>query len=122
MSRTRKPFVRPWPLRMGEYMDKILNKLTEIETAAGRIMDSVDADKKLLDQKYQKLQDEFDRQVDAETEARLLALKEDLSRDREEHLKGIRDAAKEELAHLDQLYQTGHEQLVDQLMQDILKV
>lgn len=59
-------------------MQTVIQKLSEIETAATRIMDDAAAKKKQMDQKYQDDCDAFDRKLDEETSKRLEELRKSL--------------------------------------------
>ena len=48
-------------------MDSILNKLTEIESAAVSIVQHAEAEKSILDEKYDEKRRQFDLELEAET-------------------------------------------------------
>ena len=50
-------------------MDEVLNKLSAIETAASRIMEGAELQKKALDQQQEARIAGFDRQMEAEAES-----------------------------------------------------
>lgn len=51
-------------------MDSILNKLTEIESAAVSIVQHAEAEKSILDEKYDEKRRQFDLELEAETKSR----------------------------------------------------
>ena len=61
-------------------MDEILSKLSEIETAASRIREGAELQKKALDQQQEDRISKFDRQVEAEAEQEVEKLRKELSR------------------------------------------
>lgn len=51
-------------------MDSILNKLTEIESAAVSIVQHAEAEKSILDEKYDEKRRQFDLELESETKSR----------------------------------------------------
>ena len=52
-------------------MDSILNKLTEIESAAVSIVQHAEAEKSILDEKYDEKRRQFDLELEAETKKQI---------------------------------------------------
>jgi len=102
-------------------MDTILDKLTAIETAAGRIMDAAEKDKKELEADYKKKQAEFDAKVDADTDSRLKELENQLAEERNSHLAVLRQEADSRLARLDKIYSQDHAKLTEHIFRQITK-
>lgn len=103
-------------------MDTILDKLTAIETAAGRIMDAAENDKQELEAEYKKKHAAFDAKVDAETESRLKDLENQLAEERNSHLAVLRREADQRLARLDKIYKEDHTRLTEQIFRRITEV
>ena len=55
-------------------MDSILNKLTEIESAAVSIVQHAEAEKSILDEKYDEKRRQFDLELEAETKKQIQAI------------------------------------------------
>lgn len=49
-------------------MDSIINKLTEIESAASAIVQHAEAEKSALDEKFDKKRMDFDKELEADTQ------------------------------------------------------
>ena len=63
-------------------MDSILNKLTEIESAAVSIVQHAEAEKSILDEKYDEKRRQFDLELEAETKKQIQAIQDDLQKKR----------------------------------------
>ena len=62
-------------------MDSIINKLTEIEDAATAIVAHAEDQKAVLDSEYDKKRRDFDAALEADTQARIQAIREQLEKD-----------------------------------------
>ena len=67
-------------------MDMIVNRLSEIELAASRIMEAAALEKKDLEQQSQENIKAFDAKIDQETKEKLQKLKENLDAQMEQEL------------------------------------
>ena len=61
-------------------MDSILNKLTEIESAAVSIVQHAEAEKAILDEKYDEKRRQFDLELESETKKQIQAIQDDLQK------------------------------------------
>ena len=61
-------------------MDSILNKLTEIESAAVSIVQHAEAEKSILDEKYDEKRRQFDLELESETKKQIQAIQDDLQK------------------------------------------
>ena len=52
-------------------MDSIINKLTEIESAASAIVQHAEAEKSALDEKFDKKRMDFDKELEADTQRQI---------------------------------------------------
>ena len=52
-------------------MDSIINKLTEIESAASAIVQHAEAEKSVLDEKFDKKRMDFDKELEADTKRQI---------------------------------------------------
>lgn len=73
-------------------MDSILNKLTEIESAAVSIVQHAEAEKSILDEKYDEKRRQFDLELESETKKQIQAIQDDLQKRllRSFHLKAMK--------------------------------
>ena len=98
-------------------MDTVINKLSEIEVAASRILDGAASQKKALDQQQEERIAEYDRQIDEETAAEI----QELSVARDSELKQLQENSARTLDELDAYYQENHEVLAGQIYEKILR-
>lgn len=56
-------------------MDSIVNKLSEIESAANAIVSHAEAQKKILDDQYQKKREEFDAKLEMDTQSKIYEIR-----------------------------------------------
>ena len=52
-------------------MDSIINKLTEIESAASAIVQHAEVEKSALDEKFNKKRMDFDKELEADTQRQI---------------------------------------------------
>ena len=102
-------------------MDTVINKLSEIETAASRILEGAANQKKVLDQQQEERTAEYDRQIDQETAAEIEKLRQELSVSRDSALKQLKEDSARALRELDTYYGENHEALAGQLYEKILR-
>ena len=102
-------------------MDTIINKLSEIEIAASRILDSAATQKKLLDQQQEERIAEYDRQIDQETSDEIEKLRQELSESMDAELQKLRQSSEDELNTLKSYYQKNHESLAEQIYEKIIR-
>ena len=88
-------------------MEPIIDKLSEIETAASRIMESAVNETRIQDQKAEERTARFDAQVEAATQKKLENLKLSM-----EH----------SLTSMEHYFQEHHEQITDELYQKIIRM
>lgn len=102
-------------------MDTVINKLSEIETAASRILDGASNQKKLLDQQQEERIKEWDQQIDQETAAEIEKLRQELSVSREVELKQLKEDSDRKLKELDAYFSENQQAIADQLYEKILR-
>ena len=88
-------------------MDSILNKLTEIESAAVSIVQHAEAEKSILDEKYDEKRRQFDLELESETKKQIQAIQDDLQKKTSQILSSQSD---ESLAQINAL-QTEYEEI-----------
>ena len=57
-------------------MDSIINKLTEIESAASAIVQHAEAEKSALDEKFDKKRMDFDKELEADTQRQIQEIRD----------------------------------------------
>ena len=87
-------------------MESVINKLAEIETAATKIMQAAENQKKLQDEQQEERIAKFDADLEAETDA---------------DQKKQRDSAAELLSSLDAYYEQNHGTLSTQIYENIIR-
>lgn len=102
-------------------MDSVINKLSEIETAASRILDGASNQKKLLDQQQEERIAEYDRQIEQETAAEIERLRQELSVSRDGALKKLKEDSARTLEELDQYFSDNHQAIAQYLYEKIIR-
>ena len=102
-------------------MDNIFNKLTEIEIAASRILDSASNEKKMLDEQQEERFAEFDREMDEKTAAEVTRLRQELSSSMESELQKLKSSSEKAMDALEQYYQNNHEILAQKIYETIIR-
>ncbi|MCD8054415.1 MAG: hypothetical protein LUF00_10355 [Lachnospiraceae bacterium] len=102
-------------------MDTILDKLTEIEDAANRILGRTAEQKAKISQEMKEKTESFDRALQEETDRKIAALRQSLQQQREENLSHLRDYTQEQMDALEAACEKNHERLAEMLVQRILE-
>ncbi|MFA9378146.1 MAG: hypothetical protein ACERKZ_15585 [Lachnotalea sp.] len=102
-------------------MEKVVNKLSEIEAAAVAIMDSANIKKKELSDKMDITISEFDKEIDAKTARSLTELTKQLQAEKELELSKLKSCTQQTLESLDNDYIKNHSALADQIVTTIIK-
>ena len=102
-------------------MNEIIEKLTEIEATASRILDAAANQKKQLDEKHQKRIAEYDKELDASTAKELASLQDALSKKVDAELASLTESSKMKLKTIDQLYEKNHEDLSTQIYEKLIR-
>ena len=95
-------------------MESVINKLAEIETAATKIMQAAENQKKLQDEQQEERIAKFDADLEAETATKLHS-----TTDADQ--KKQRDSAAELLSSLDAYYEQNHGALSTQIYENIIR-
>ena len=82
-------------------MEQILNKLSEIEITAQRIME--------------------DAELEQETNRKIQELKDNLEAQKDQELTSLRHRTEQQLEDLDTYYRQNHQQLAEDLFQQLLR-
>lgn len=103
-------------------MEHIIDKLSEIETAASRIMESAVNETRIQDQKAEERTARFDAQVEAATQKKLENLRADLQKKSEKELENLKLSMEHSLTSMEHYFQEHHEQITDELYQKIIRM
>lgn len=103
-------------------MDEIINKLSEIELIANKIMEDGAFRKKEIANAMEKKTLAFDLETDKKTAKRLEDLKEKLKLEAEQELSLLRKKNQLTLDHLEKDYDENHKTLVKDLFNKVLGV
>ena len=100
-------------------MESVINKLAEIETAATKIMQAAENQKKLQDEQQEERIAKFDADLEAETAKRIEEITTKLHSTTDQ--KKQRDSAAELLSSLDAYYEQNHGTLSTQIYENIIR-
>lgn len=103
-------------------MDSIVNRLTEIEDAASAIVQHAEKQKEVLDQEYENRRKEFDRELEAKTQARLNAIREDLEAKTSAILDSQSGSSETLIRTLQQEYEERHTEYAREILRRITEV
>ena len=102
-------------------MESVINKLAEIETAATKIMQAAENQKKLQDEQREERIAKFDADLEAETAKRIEEITTKLHSTTDADQKKQRDSAAELLSSLDAYYELNHGTLSTQIYENIIR-
>lgn len=102
-------------------METVIKKLSEIEAAASRLIDSANEEKRLLDQESQKTIEEYDRMLELKTKEQLMQIQKDLELQLNQELESLRSRTDRFIADLEQYYTVNHKKLATEICQDLLR-
>ena len=97
-------------------MNQIIQRLSEVETAASSIIEEAGAKKKQMAKDQDARIAAFEKQVHEETQKKISAQQAELEKKIAEEL----EAQKEELAHMDRIYEESHSAIARQLLAKIV--
>lgn len=102
-------------------MEQILQKLSEIEITAQRIMQDADRTKAALSAEMEQQCKDLDLGLEQETNRKIQALRDSLESRKDQELTALRQQTEQHLADLDVYYKKNHQQLSEDLFQQLLK-
>lgn len=102
-------------------MEGILQKLSEIEDAANRILDRTAEQKAKLTEEMRVRTENFDKDQEEKKQKRILEIQESLQGQREETLKELQISTEKQIQQLKSLYEERHQELADILVSRILE-
>lgn len=105
----------------GEIMEQILNKLSEIETTARRIMEDADRTKAALSSEMEQQCRDFDAALEQKTNLKIQELRNSLEKQKDQELTLLRQQTEKALIDLDAYYRQNHQQLSEDLFHRLLE-
>lgn len=103
-------------------MEQILNKLSEIEITARRIMEDADRTKKALSEEMEKKCKDYDAVLEEQTNAKIQKIRADLEKEKDAQLTALIEDTDAAFSDLDSYYEENHERLSEELFKKILKL
>lgn len=103
-------------------MDSILNKLTEIESAAVSIVQHAEAEKSILDEKYDEKRRQFDLELESETKKQIQAIQDDLQKKTSQILSSQSDESLAQIHALQKEYKENHTLYAQKILRKITEV
>ena len=101
-------------------MEQILNKLSEIETTARRIMEDADQTKAALSAEMEKQCRSYDAALEQETEQKIRELRDSLEQQKNREVTALRENTEKALNQLESYYEQNHQQLSENIFQQLL--
>lgn len=102
-------------------MDTIINKISDIESAAAAIMEDANVRKKAFSEEMDQKTAAFDKELEAETAAKLDALRSRMEVEMQEKLAEQRASAEQILDLMVKNYESHHETYARELFQAMIK-
>lgn len=102
-------------------MDMVVNRLSEIEAQAVKIIDAAAQEKKELDKQADARIKDFDAQVDAKTEQSLNELQQQLKQDMAAELEKLKQDTKQLIQNLENEYEKNHAKLADNILKQLIE-
>ena len=100
---------------------RIVNKISEIETAAVKIMNESALQKKELDEESKQRMDAYDADVDKKTEAKLADIRASLENQKKAELSSLKEAAARTIMTLEKEYSENHETLAAGILKQMIE-
>ncbi len=103
-------------------MERIAEKLSEIEMTARSIVDGAQEQKHQMEMKMQKQRDTFDADMEKETNEKILKIQSDLATNMENLLKKQEEQNNNEIEVLKQDFKEHHSEYAKQILNRVIKV
>lgn len=103
-------------------MDKIADKLSEIEMTARAIVENAENQKHLLEQEMQDKRNQFDEESDAATQEKLNTIRSELQQNMEHLLNQQRKQNEKELLFLKEDFEKNHTKYAEEILSRITEV
>lgn len=102
-------------------MESVINKLTEIEAAASKILEGAANQNKLLDQQQDERIAAFDQKLEHDTALQIQKIQADLKKKTDDELLHLRSGTSDLLASLDNYYSKNHDTLSTQICEKLIR-
>lgn len=102
-------------------MDTIVRQISEIETAAVKIMNESSLQKKELDDEIKQRMDTYDAEVDSKTARQIQSIRTDLDSRMQRELSSLREHAGTLIMNLENEYALSHEALANHLLKQMIE-
>ena len=102
-------------------MDKIIDRLSDIEKAAGSLMDDAGVRKKALAKEMEEKTAAFDRELEQKTAARISCIQKQMEQEMQEELDKQAADARGMIARLEETYEKQHKMYAESLFQSMIK-
>lgn len=103
-------------------MERIAEKLSEIEKTARAIVDSAQEQKHQMEMQMQKKRDTFDSEMEKETNEKILKIQSDLATNMENLLRKQEEQNDHEIESLKQDFKEHHSEYAKQILERVIKV
>ena len=103
-------------------MERIAEKLSEIEMTARSIVDGAQEQKHQMEMKMQKQRDTFDADMEKDTNEKILKIQSDLATNMENLLKKQEEQNNNEIEVLKQDFKEHHSEYAKQILERVIKV
>ena len=103
-------------------MERIAEKLSEIEMTARSIVDGAQEQKHQMEMKMQKQRDTFDADMEKETNEKILKIQSDLATNMEKLLKKQEEQNNNEIESLKQDFKEHRSEYASQILERVIKV
>ena len=103
-------------------MEPIIEKLTEIESATSRIMESAVNETRIQDQESEKRMAEFDRHVEQVTQEKLAQLHDSLQKQAEKELADLKADMEHQMNSMDSYFCDHHQEITDKIYNNIIRM
>ncbi len=107
---------------MGKEINQVIARLSRIEDASVEVVNRSEQEKKqyaaLMEQKTK----DFDTSLAKETEIKLAKIKIDLEAQSANDLANLRKETNEELARIDESFETNHSKMAKQIFENMIRI
>ena len=103
-------------------MESIINRLTEIESAAAAIVEHAEAEKGALDKEYEDKRKSFDADLEKKTLARIRVIRDELEKKTDRLLHTQTGDSSQAIDALNREYEERHTEYAEAILRRITKV
>lgn len=103
-------------------MEEVIQKLSEIETTAQKIMNDAEQQKQALAENLKKRIQDYDQATEAESSAKIAQIRKNLEDSKESQLADLNQKTAHILASLDEYYAKNHQKLAQDIFKKITQI